>query len=43
MSVMSILYHWGVPVVDVLKTIPYRDVPKSGNVVLCEAVECVVW
>jgi hypothetical protein len=34
MIVMSNFYHWGIPVVDVLKTIPYRDLPKSGNVVL---------
>jgi hypothetical protein len=28
---MSIFYHWGVPVVDVLKTIPYKESSQMGK------------
>jgi hypothetical protein len=31
MSVLSNFYHWGVPVVDVLKTIPYRESSQIGK------------
>jgi hypothetical protein len=31
MSVMSYFYHWGVPVVDVLKIIPYREPSQIGK------------
>jgi hypothetical protein len=31
MSVMSIFYLWGVPVIDVLKTIPYRESSQIGK------------
>jgi hypothetical protein len=31
MSVMSHFYHWEVPVIDVLKTVPYRESSQIGK------------
>jgi hypothetical protein len=28
---VSLFYHWGVPVLDVLKTVPYRESSQIGK------------